>query len=78
MYIENTFISASFHLDERLRPIELAYSGIFVFIAMPVLSQEGKLSGIFVSVLRQEGKLSGIYVPVLSQEGKLSGIMCLY
>jgi hypothetical protein len=77
MYIENTFISASFHLDERLKPIELAYPGI-CFITMPVLSQEGKLSGIFVSVLRQEGKLSGIYVPVLSQEGKLSGIMCLY
>ena len=66
MYIENTFISASFHLDERLRPIELAYSGIFVFIAMPVLSQEGKLSGIYLSVLSQEGKLSGIHVSILS------------
>jgi hypothetical protein len=31
-----------------------------------VLSQEGKLSGIYLSVRRQEGKLSGIHVSILS------------
>jgi hypothetical protein len=41
-----------------------------------VLSQEGKLSSIYVSVLSQEGTLSGIYVLGVSlrQEGKPSGI----